>query len=151
MSSTNSNVSGVTQPVGTRGPAPPLPEKPPSVAERTRLLRSSFRKDEVEKPRMDINRSSPLSELTRSAGSSVSSLNSHTNGDREESPPSIINGVSSNNVLPKPTVQPTFVPPPAPAQTTVPVMDNKEAEKQAAAVSCGVNSSLFHSLNFLNG
>ena len=37
---------------GGRGPAPPLPDKPPSVAERTRLLRSSFRKEEMEKPRL---------------------------------------------------------------------------------------------------
>lgn len=121
MATTNASVSGVAQPVSSRGPAPPLPEKPPSVAERTRLLRSSFRKDEVEKPRMDVNRSSPLSEVTRSAGSSVSSLNSPGNGEREESPTSFVNGVSSNSV---------------PSKPTVPLMDNREAEKQAAAVSC---------------
>lgn len=122
MATTNTSVSGVAQPVSSRGPAPPLPEKPPSVAERTRLLKSSFRsKDDVEKPRMDVNRSSPLSEVTRSAGSSVSSLNSPGNGEREESPPTFVNGVSSNNV---------------PSKPTVPLMDNREAEKQATVVSC---------------
>lgn len=115
------NTSGVVQPVGSRGPAPPLPEKPPSVAERTRLLKSSFRKDDVEKPRMEITRSSPLSEVTRSAGSSVSSLNSPANGEREDSPTTFVNGNSANIIPPKPTV---------------PLLDNKEAEKQAAAVSC---------------
>ncbi|KAK7505305.1 hypothetical protein BaRGS_00003467 [Batillaria attramentaria] len=49
---------------GSRGPAPPLPDKPPSVAERTRLLRSSFRKEEMEKPRVPDNRS-------HSTGSSI--------------------------------------------------------------------------------
>ena len=37
---------------GGRGPAPPLPDKPPSVAERTRLLKSSFRKEVEDKPRV---------------------------------------------------------------------------------------------------
>lgn len=130
MSGTNSG----TPSAGSRGPAPPLPEKPPSVAERTRLLKSSFRKEEVEKPkvpaRMDTNRSSPLSEVTRSAGSSVSSLNSHTNGDHEGSPTSFVNGVTAST----PTVPSKPIVPP--------VMDNKEAEKQAAAVS--VHKDAFH-------
>jgi len=131
MSGTNVSDTGSIPPVvGSRGPAPPLPEKPPSVAERTRLLKSSFRKEEMEKPkvptRVDNSRSSPLSELTRSAGSSLSSLNSHTNGDREESPPSFVNGGGST-----PGSTPTV-----PSKPFVPsVMDNKEAERQAAAVS----------------
>lgn len=126
MSGVNSGATGATPPGGSRGPAPPLPEKPPSVAERTRLLKSSFRKEEVEKPkvpaRMDVNRSSPLSEVTRSAGSSVSSLNSHTNGDHEGSPTSFVNGVVGTPTVPSKPIVP-------------PVMDNKEAERQAAAVS----------------
>ncbi|XP_014776064.1 septin-7 isoform X2 [Octopus bimaculoides] len=35
-----------------RGSAPPPPEKPPSVAERTRLLKSSFRRDDVDRPKV---------------------------------------------------------------------------------------------------
>lgn len=127
MAATNTSVGGITQPVGSRGPAPPLPEKPPSVAERTRLLRSSFRKEETEKPRVEVtNRSSPLSEVNKSAGSSVSSLNSHSNGDREESPPVFVNGLSANTAPPKPTV---------------PILDNKEVERQAAV--SGHQSTLF--------
>lgn len=126
MAATNASTTGATTP-GSRGPAPPLPEKPPSVAERTRLLKSSFRKEEVDKPkvpsRMDTNRSSPLSEVTRSAGSSVSSLNSqHTNGDREESPtPGFVNGVNNNTT---PTV-------PSRPVVSSPTVDNKEVERQA--------------------
>lgn len=62
-----------------RGPAPPLPEKPPSVAERTRLLKSSFRKDEVDKPKV----SSPVIERasTLPHGHCVA-----TNGDKSETP-----------------------------------------------------------------
>lgn len=128
MSAANSGSTGPTTP-GSRGPAPPLPEKPPSVAERTRLLKSSFRKEEVEKPkvpsRLDTSRSSPLSEVTRSAGSSVSSLNSQqTNGDREESPPSFVNGNPGTPTVPSKPVVP------------IPVMDNKEAERQAAVSYC---------------
>ncbi|GAB1599150.1 septin-7-like isoform X3 [Argonauta hians] len=35
-----------------RGSAPPPPEKPPSVAERTRLLKSSFRREDVDRPKV---------------------------------------------------------------------------------------------------
>ena len=116
----NTNGSGGSTPVtvGSRGPAPPLPEKPPSVAERTRLLKSSFRKEESERPKIDkidTNRSSPLAETPKSVGSSVSSLS--TNGDREESPTPIINNVSSNTVIK-----------PAPLLNS-PVQDNKDIEK----------------------
>ena len=115
MASTNG--SGGSTPVGhgSRGPAPPLPEKPPSVAERTRLLKSSFRKEESERPKIDTNRSSPLAETPKSVGSSVSSLS--TNGDREESPTPIINNVSSNTVIK-----------PAPLLNS-PVQDNRDVEK----------------------
>lgn len=80
-----SSVSTATSPggTGTRGPAPPLPEKPPSVAERTRLLRSSFRKEDSEKPKVTDNRSSPLSEKSVSVTSVAS-----TNGERSPSPSS---------------------------------------------------------------
>ncbi|WAR13075.1 SEPT7-like protein [Mya arenaria] len=135
---------GVTQPMGTRGPAPPLPEKPPSVAERTRLLKSSFRHNDVDKPRPVVadsshtpTRSSPLSEVTRSAGSSVSSLNSNPavgDKEREESPPSFVNGANTPPVVPSkppPTVTPPIV---NPAMVT-PVMDNKEVERQTALSS----------------
>ncbi|XP_046552452.1 septin-7-like isoform X1 [Haliotis rubra] len=61
-----------------RGPAPPLPEKPPSVAERARLLRNSFRKEEIEKPRIQDNKTtSPLSDKNSGSG---------TSGDRSPSP-----------------------------------------------------------------
>ncbi|XP_052815886.1 septin-7-like isoform X2 [Mya arenaria] len=135
---------GVTQPMGTRGPAPPLPEKPPSVAERTRLLKSSFRHNDVDKPRPVVadsshtpTRSSPLSEVTRSAGSSVSSLNSNPavgDKEREESPPSFVNGANTPPVVP--SKPPPMVTPPIvnPAMVT-PVMDNKEVERQAALSS----------------
>ena len=106
--------------VGSRGPAPPLPEKPPSVAERTRLLKSSFRKEESEKPKIDTNRSSPLAETPKSAGSSVSSLS--TNGDREESPDPVINNVLSSTVIK-----------PAPLLNS-PVQDNKDINKMAVRI-----------------
>ncbi|KAL5022628.1 hypothetical protein ScPMuIL_001783 [Solemya velum] len=87
-----SSVSAATTPGGTstRGPAPPLPEKPPSVAERTRLLRSSFRKEDSEKPKVLDNRSSPLSEKSASVTSVAS-----TNGERSPSP-----STSSSNSSP---------------------------------------------------
>ena len=123
MADTNPSLGmrGLPQPTSSRGPAPPLPEKPPSVAERTRLLRSSFRKEEVEKPKLEPNRSSPLSEVTRSAGSSVSSLNSHTNGDREESPPTPVTNNAPTSVVSKPPVAP-------------PALDNREVEKQQVSL-----------------
>ena len=122
MANTNSNGGPPPTSVGSRGPAPPLPEKPPSVAERTRLLKSSFRKEDSEKPKIDPNRSSPLTESTRSAGSSVSSLS--TNGDREESPtPVIINNVSSSTVIK-----------PAPLLNS-PVQDNKDINKTPVSLN----------------
>lgn len=116
MSSTN-----VAPPAGGRGPAPPLPEKPPSVAERTRLLKSSFRREEQDRPKIDPNRSSPLSEVTRSAGSSVSSLNSHTNGDKEDSPQP--QSVSSPNHPPAVSAKPSPGTPPG----SIIGLDNREA------------------------
>lgn len=122
----NTNGSGGSTPVtvGSRGPAPPLPEKPPSVAERTRLLKSSFRKEESERPKIDkidTNRSSPLAETPKSVGSSISSLS--TNGDREDSPTPIINNVSSSTVIK-----------PAPLLNS-PVQDNKDIEKMMLSSS----------------
>lgn len=65
----------------SRGPAPPLPEKPPSVAERTRLLRSSFRKDDVEKPKVPEKPDNRTFNGQKQEGGSV-------NGERSPSPPS---------------------------------------------------------------
>ncbi len=63
-----------------RGPAPPLPEKPPSVAERARQLRNSFRKDEAEKPRiLDNKTGSPMSDKNTASGYV-------SNGERSPSP-----------------------------------------------------------------
>lgn len=120
MSSTNNSFGEAAQTTGSRGPAPPLPEKPPSIAERTRLLRSSFRKEEVEKPRVDTSRSSPVSEIVKQTGSPVSGINSHANGEKEDTPPSMSNGSTPST------------PDVAPSKHIVPVMDNKEAERQAA-------------------
>ena len=118
---TNSNAATTPTTVGSRGPAPPLPEKPPSVAERTRLLKSSFRKEDSEKPKVDQNRSSPLTETTRSAGSSLSSLS--TNGDREESPTPVINNVNmSSSTVVKPA-----------SLLNSPVQDNKDINKMAVS------------------
>ncbi|CAL1529119.1 unnamed protein product [Lymnaea stagnalis] len=81
----------------TRGPAPPLPEKPPSVAERTRLLRSSFRKEDVEKPKVPekpdnrtvmANLSNQKPEYKGSSGS--------VNGERSPSPSHIGSTIGSN-------------------------------------------------------
>lgn len=79
-----------------RGPAPPLPEKPPSVAERTRLLKSSFRKDEVEKPKIIEKHSSPLVERAATMPP-TNVINSSTNGEKSEtpSPASSVNSMSS--------------------------------------------------------
>lgn len=62
-----------------RGPAPPLPEKPPSVAERTRLLKSSFRRDDVEKPKVSSH--SPVTERAATLPHTFT-----TNGDKSETP-----------------------------------------------------------------
>lgn len=71
----------MTQSGTGRGPAPPLPEKPPSVAERTRLLKSSFRKDDVDKPK--VVSSSPIVERA----ATLPHTGSHeTNGDKSETP-----------------------------------------------------------------
>lgn len=79
-----------------RGPAPPLPEKPPSVAERTRLLKSSFRKDEVEKPKIIEKHSSPIVERAATMPP-TNVINSSTNGEKSEtpSPASSVNSMSS--------------------------------------------------------
>ncbi|KAK3086030.1 hypothetical protein FSP39_012387 [Pinctada imbricata] len=85
--------SGTTHQGSGRGPAPPLPEKPPSVAERTRLLKSSFRKEEFDKPRFSDgninvttgNRASPQSDKS-STLPLASSTPTSTNGERSESP-----------------------------------------------------------------
>ncbi|XP_076109779.1 septin-7-like isoform X4 [Mytilus galloprovincialis] len=69
----------MTQSGTGRGPAPPLPEKPPSVAERTRLLKSSFRKDDVDKPK--VVSSSPIVERAATLPHSH-----ETNGDKSETP-----------------------------------------------------------------
>ena len=118
-----------------RGPAPPPPEKPPSVAERTRLLKSSFRKDDIDKPKIadksstllsgekvGVNVSVNVANLTSSSSSRVV-----TNGERSPSPTTIpsvqhqgannsnstINSGVSGGVPVRPLVQPP------------PVLDNK--------------------------
>ncbi|XP_070178246.1 protein peanut-like [Littorina saxatilis] len=86
---------------GGRGPAPPLPDKPPSVAERTRLLRSSFRKDEVEKPRPPDNRSlssvapPPLPEKPTLVGSTPGV---HNNGSERSPSPGPVSSNKNNAV-----------------------------------------------------
>ena len=81
---------------GSRGPAPPLPEKPPSVAERTRLLKSSFRRDEVEKPKILEKHSSPLAERAATLPPS-NVVSASTNGEKSEtpSPAGSVNSMSS--------------------------------------------------------
>ena len=96
---------------GGRGPAPPLPDKPPSVAERTRLLRSSFRKEETEKPRMPPDNRSlggggagvppPLAEKP-----SLGSQGTVNNGGGAERSPSPASGAGSGGV-PKANGQPS--------------------------------------------
>lgn len=56
---------------------PPPPEKSASVAERARLLRTSFRKEDADKPRIPEKPVSPMSEKTASVVS---------NGERSPSP-----------------------------------------------------------------
>lgn len=91
MSSSANNTQG-----SGRGPAPPLPEKPPSVAERTRLLKSSFRKDEVEKPKIIEKHSSPIVERAATVPP-TNVINSSTNGEKSEtpSPAGSVNSMSS--------------------------------------------------------
>jgi hypothetical protein len=94
MSSGGSNTQGGT--TGGRGPAPPLPEKPPSVAERTRLLKSSFRRDEVEKPKVLEKHNSPIAERAATVPP-ANVINASTNGEKSEtpSPASSVNSMSS--------------------------------------------------------
>lgn len=95
---------------GSRGPAPPLPEKPPSVAERTRLLRSSFRKEDGEKPKIPDKplpppKSSEYSNMNMNRptnGSSSSGLGGGGGGgggggERSPSPPNNTNTITTNN------------------------------------------------------
>ncbi|BFZ19572.1 hypothetical protein BsWGS_22615 [Bradybaena similaris] len=76
----------VAQPPPSRGPAPPLPEKPPSVAERTRLLRSSFRKDDIEKPKVPEKPDNRSINNVSSQKSDHKGSNNSVNGDRSPSP-----------------------------------------------------------------
>lgn len=76
----------VAQPPPSRGPAPPLPEKPPSVAERTRLLRSSFRKDDIEKPRVPEKPDNRSINSVSSQKSDHKGSNNSVNGERSPSP-----------------------------------------------------------------
>ncbi|XP_048738030.2 septin-7-like isoform X1 [Ostrea edulis] len=94
MSSGGSNTQGGN--TGGRGPAPPLPEKPPSVAERTRLLKSSFRKDDVEKPKILEKHNSPIVERAATVPPS-NVMTASTNGEKSEtpSPAGSVNSMSS--------------------------------------------------------
>lgn len=87
-----------------RGPAPPPPEKPPSVAERTRLLKSSFRKDDIDKPKIAEKSSTLLSgdKLCVNVSASSSSSRIVSNGERSPSPTTTIltvphQGANNNN------------------------------------------------------
>ncbi|KAJ8302462.1 hypothetical protein KUTeg_018858 [Tegillarca granosa] len=93
MASTTSAPQGTTS--TGRGPAPPLPEKPPSVAERTRLLRSSFRKDELDKPKVGDNKSSLLSEKSATLPSQTTSNNINGTGSEKSETPSPASSVGS--------------------------------------------------------
>lgn len=94
MASTTTSAPQGTSSSG-RGPAPPLPEKPPSVAERTRLLRSSFRKDELDKPKVGDNKSSPLSEKSATLPSQTASNNINGTGSEKSETPSPASSVGS--------------------------------------------------------
>ncbi|GFN77200.1 hypothetical protein PoB_000370600 [Plakobranchus ocellatus] len=92
-------------PPSSRGPAPPLPEKPPSVAERTRLLRSSFRKEDGEKPKVPEkprpNQPQPQPtaleyQQNRRSNGSLS------NGERSPSPPPVTAGPTTVQKPPVP-------------------------------------------------
>ncbi|KAK3757619.1 hypothetical protein RRG08_000134 [Elysia crispata] len=94
-------------PASSRGPAPPLPEKPPSVAERTRLLRSSFRKEDGEKPKVpekprpnqQQQQQPPQAEYQQQNRRSNGSL---SNGERSPSPPSgVAGGLSQKPPVPE--------------------------------------------------
>ncbi|CAG5136576.1 unnamed protein product, partial [Candidula unifasciata] len=69
----------------SRGPAPPLPDKPPSVAERTRLLRSSFRKDDIEKPKVP-EKPDNRNIINTASKSDHKGSNNSVNGERSPSP-----------------------------------------------------------------
>ena len=68
---------------GFRGAFPLVPDKPPSVAERTRLLRSSFRKEDIDKPILDTTAATSLKNVVDTpTGSSLdNSLPSSHNGN----------------------------------------------------------------------
>lgn len=111
---TSTNLPLTTSGTG-RGPAPPLPEKPPSVAERTRLLKSSFRREDGEKPK--VSSPSPVAERATTLPHSYA-----TNGDKSETPSPAssvgsMNGVGAKastpdpvkDISPKPAVSPPAV------------------------------------------
>ncbi|KAL8608370.1 hypothetical protein ACOMHN_002603 [Nucella lapillus] len=81
---------------GGKGPGPAVADKPPSVAERTRLLHSSFRREGGDKPRLPVNRSqssasAPASRPAVAEKSPVSPISpaAHValNNGKERSPP----------------------------------------------------------------
>ncbi|GFR64141.1 hypothetical protein ElyMa_003625000 [Elysia marginata] len=98
-----------------RGPAPPLPEKPPSVAERTRLLKSSFRNEDGEKPKVpekprpaqqhqhqqqqpppSVQHQAEYQQQNRRSNGSLS------NGERSPSPPSsVASGLPQKPAVPE--------------------------------------------------
>lgn len=131
-------------PQASRGPAPPLPEKPPSVAERTRLLRSSFRKDETEKPKLPEKPDNKNMANIASQKSDKSSAGS-VYGERSPSPPQVISShpaSSPMSITPSPAGGLPAQRPPIP-EKNVSILSlsdsNKEAsERQSPAVGSTV-------------
>lgn len=127
-----------------RGPAPPPPEKPPSVAERTRLLKSSFRKDDIDKPKVADKSSTLLNgEKGVSVSVNVASLTSSSssriaNGERSPSPttvpPSVQHqGGNNTNSIPNNALLSGGVPI-RPLVQPPPVMDNKSVNGNSLAM-----------------
>lgn len=104
-------------PLPSRGPGPTFPEKPPSVAERTRLLHSSFCKEDTEKAKVfekldkrviTANLSNQKSNIRGSNGSlnderspSPSPAVASSAGRSADSPTSLTGGVSSTKPPPQ--------------------------------------------------
>ena len=121
-----------------RGPAPPLPEKPPSVAERTRLLRSSFRKEDGEKPKVPDK--PDKSSLAASLASRSLEARRYSNGsshDVSSADTSLTGSCHSltSNGQPGATPTPALVPPISqkpPLPDRSPVDKNKDCDNRVA-------------------
>lgn len=140
-----------------RGPAPPPPEKPPSVAERTRLLKSSFRKDDIDKPKVADKSSTLLNgEKGVSVSVNVASLTSSSssriaNGERSPSPttvpPSVQHqGGNNTNSIPNNALLSGGVPI-RPLVQPPPVMDNKSVNGNSLAMDSNKEQNTKSGLN----